>query len=111
MSTATTHIEIRNNRAGQARAYVGKSRTRVLDIYALSELHGDTPDGIAEAYPHLTMGEIHAALFYLAENRAEIIRQLEEEQAIVREYRALTGPGPLETLMSQDEPGSESLSP
>jgi uncharacterized protein (DUF433 family) len=91
-----THIEIRQNRAGQDRAYVTGTRTRVQDIYALAEIHGLTPDEVVEQLPHLTLGQVHAALSYYFDHRQQILNELREDEEFVRMMRLQTGPGPLE---------------
>lgn len=111
MSIAATHIEVRNNRAGQPRAYVVGSRTRVMDIYALVELQGATPSDLAEAFPHLSAVEIQAALAYLADHRDAIVCQFNEEEALVEKYRAAAPPGLLEKYLQQRHAGRDPLSP
>jgi uncharacterized protein (DUF433 family) len=91
-----THIEVRKNRAGQDRAHVAGTRTRVQDVYVLSEIHGLTPDQIVEQLPHLTLGQVHAALGYYFDHRERILTELREDEEFVRLMRAQTGPGPLE---------------
>jgi uncharacterized protein (DUF433 family) len=90
------HIEIRQNRAGQNRAYIAGTRTRVQDVYALAEIHGLTPDQIVEQLPHLTLGQVHAALSYFFDHREQILNELREDEDFVRMMRVQTGPGPLE---------------
>jgi uncharacterized protein (DUF433 family) len=94
-----THIEVRKNRAGQDRAHIVGTRTRVQDIYALSEIHGLTPDQIVEQLPHLTLGQVHAALGYYFDHREQILNELREDGEFVRAMRARTGPGPLEARL------------
>lgn len=95
-----THIEIRQNRAGQDRAYVAGTRTRVQDIYTLAEIHGLTPDQIVEQLPHLTLGQVHAALAYYFDHRQEIQSELREDEQFVEMLRRQTGPGPLEQRLN-----------
>ena len=91
-----THIEVRKNRAGQERAYIAGTRTRVQDIYALAEIHSLTPDQIVEQLPHLTLGQVHAALGFYFDHREQILNELREDEEFVRMMRVQTGPGPLE---------------
>jgi uncharacterized protein (DUF433 family) len=94
-----THIELRKNRAGQDRAYVGGTRVRVQDVYALAEIQGMTPDEIVRQLPHITLGQVHAALSYYFDHREEIIRELREDEEFARLVRAHLGPGPLEARL------------
>jgi uncharacterized protein (DUF433 family) len=99
-SEVATHIEVRQNRAGQDRAYVTGTRIRVQDVYALAEIHGLTPDEIVEQLPHLTLGQVHAALSYYFDNRERILNELREDEEFVQWLRAQAGPGPLEQRLS-----------
>jgi uncharacterized protein (DUF433 family) len=96
-----THIEVRQNRAGQERAYIAGTRTRVQDIYALAEIQGLTPDQIVEQLPHLTLGQVHAALSYYFDHRNQILNELREDEEFVQVMRAKTGPGPLEERLGK----------
>lgn len=91
-----THIEVRPNRAGQDRVYIAGTRTRVQDIYALAEMQGLSPDQIVEQLPHLTLGQVHAALSYYFDHCEQILNELREDEAFMRLMRSQTGPGPLE---------------
>jgi uncharacterized protein (DUF433 family) len=95
-----THIEIRKNGAEQDRAYVAGTRTRVQDIYGLAEIHGLSPDQIVEQLPHLTLGQVHAALAYYFDHRDAIQSELREDEQFVEMMRRQTGPGPLEQRLS-----------
>lgn len=99
-SDVATHIEIRANREGQARAYIAGTRVRVQDIYAFSETHGLSADQIVEQLPHLTLGQVYAALSYLFDHRAQILKEVHEDEDFVRLMREKTGPGPLEARLN-----------
>jgi uncharacterized protein (DUF433 family) len=96
-----THIELRKNRSGRDRAYIAGTRTRVQDVYALAEIHGLAPDQIVEQLPHLTLGQVHAALSYYFDHREQILNELREDEEFVRMMRAQTGPGPLEQRLGE----------
>ena len=101
MSTATvqpvaTHIELRPNRAGQPRAFIAGTRVRVQDIYAQAEIHGRSPEEIAQDLSHLTLGQVHAALSYYFDHRANILREIDEDRAFADSLRAVCGPSLLE---------------
>jgi len=59
---------------------------RVLDIVAAMLFHDQTPAEIAEAYA-LSLAQVHAALAYYYEHKAEIDADLREQVARGREYR------------------------
>ncbi len=82
-----THIELRPNHDGRLRAFIAGTRVRVQDIFAQAEIHGRTPDEIVGNLPHLTLGQVHAALSYLFDHRAEILREAQEDQTFVNELK------------------------
>jgi len=94
--TVATHIELRPNRAGQARAFIVGTRVRVQDIYAQAEIHGRSPEEIAQDLPHLTLGQVHAALSYYFDHRAEILREVEDDRTFADSLKAAGGPSLLE---------------
>ncbi|MGI8978017.1 MAG: DUF433 domain-containing protein [Pirellulaceae bacterium] len=96
IQTVATHIELRANRAGDARAFITGTRVRVQDIYVQAEIHGRTPEEIAQGLPHLTLGQVHAALSYYFDHRAEILREMDEDRAFVGALRVASGPSLLE---------------
>ena len=96
------HIELRSNRDGQDRAYVQGTRVRVQDIGGLAEIQGKTPDQIAEALPHLTLGQIHAALSYYFDHREAILTEMRQDQDFAEQLRASHGAGPLERRLKAE---------
>jgi uncharacterized protein (DUF433 family) len=96
-------IELRPNRSGTLRAYIAGTRVRVQDIYALSELHGKSPDEIVVALPHLSLFQVHFALAYYFQHRDDILREIHEDDDFVAAMKTKMGPGPLaEKLNSSD---------
>jgi uncharacterized protein (DUF433 family) len=94
--TDTKHVEIRTNRRGEDRAYIAGTRVRVRDIYAHSEIHGESPEEIVAALPNLTLAQVHAALSYYFENRETVLEEVRRDDEFVRLMRNKLGPGPLE---------------
>jgi len=85
--SVATHIELRDNREGKARAFIAGTRVRVQDIYAQVEVQGQSPEEVVEGLPHLTLGQVHAALSYLYDHREAILNELREDEAFVAEMR------------------------
>lgn len=105
--TDTKHIEIRKNRRGEDRTYIAGTRVRVRDIYAHSEIHGESPEEIVAALPHLTLAQVHAALSYYFEHREAILAEIRRDDEFVRLMRNKLGPGPLEQkLKGTDAPNA-----
>jgi uncharacterized protein (DUF433 family) len=75
---------------------IAGTRIRVLDVYAMYELGGKTPDEIVAAYPHISLAKVHSALAYYYSHMDEIRQSYRDEDRIVDELKAKLGPGPLE---------------
>lgn len=99
-----THIELRNNRSGQPRAYIIGTRVRVQDVSCMAEHEGYTPDQIVEALPHLTLAQVQAALDYYVGHRDAILQELREDEEFVREMRASMPPSLLESRLKLSRP-------
>jgi uncharacterized protein (DUF433 family) len=110
MATTTSHIELRPSRSGGLRAYIAGTRVRVQDVYALAEIQGRTPDEIVRSLPHLTLGQVHAALSYFFDHREEILAEIREDKEFVRQIRAATGAGPLESKLGAADDDGDSVS-
>lgn len=92
-NTVATHIDIRANRDGHDRAFIEGTRVRVQDVAMMAEVRGLTPDQIVDALPHLRLSQVHAALSYYFDHRAEIQSHLKEDKQLVEQLRQLQGPG------------------
>lgn len=79
------HIEIRPNRGGQPRAFIVGTRVRVQDIVCDSEGLGLTPDEIVANLPHITLGQVHAALSYYFDHQEEIRSAIRADEEFVLE--------------------------
>jgi uncharacterized protein (DUF433 family) len=91
-----THVEIRPNQQGHPRVFIAGTRVRVPDIYAQAEIHGHTPEEIVEGLPHLSLGQVHAALSYLYDHREEILNELREDAEFVEKLKSANGPSLLD---------------
>lgn len=104
------HIDIRPNRDGQPRAYIVGTRIRVQDVYFQSEVHGQTPDEIVDAFPHLTLAQVHAALAYYFDHQDEVQQEIREDEVFVESLKAKMGPGPLPEKLQGMEAAGDSVS-
>jgi uncharacterized protein (DUF433 family) len=91
-TTTKQHIESRPGVCGGRPCIVG-TRIRVQDIYVCHELQGMTPDQIVDAYPSITLADVHAALVYFWDHRDEIKQEIKDEAEQVRAMKAKAGPG------------------
>lgn len=79
---------------------IAGTRIRVWDVAVFAQA-GKSPDEILSDYPHLTLGDVHAALAFFYDNREEIERQANEDEAILAKLRVQMGPGPLEQKLAR----------
>src|SRR3989304_2430385 len=84
--TEKSHIECTPGVCG-GKPRIAGHRIRVQDIYICHELKGMTPDEILQAYPTITLADVHAALAYYWDHREEIEQAIREEDAFVEEFR------------------------
>jgi uncharacterized protein (DUF433 family) len=72
---------------------IAGTRIRVQDIVALHEFHGMSADEIVSGYPHITLGDVYAALAYYHDHREEIDHQIKDDEQFVEQFRRqyLTG--------------------
>ena len=87
------HIESLADKCG-GNPCVSGTRIRVWDVYISSEIEGKTPDEVVAAYPQLSLADVHAALAYYWDHKAEIDRQMKEADEFVARLKAAAGPGP-----------------
>ncbi|MGH7213243.1 MAG: DUF433 domain-containing protein [Tepidisphaeraceae bacterium] len=80
MTTAvvTPHIVIDEN----GRARIAGTRSTVANV-VMDTMNGLTPEAIHDAYPHLSMAQIHAALAYYYDHQPEMDAEIEQG---LREY-------------------------
>ena len=62
---------------------IAGTRIKVSLVATLSERNRLTPHEIVEAYPHLTLAQVHGALAYYWAHRDEIEHEIREEQNFV----------------------------
>jgi len=95
------HIELRPNRDGQMRAWIAGTRIRIEDIYVQADLRGKSPDEIVAVFPHLTLGQVHAALAYFFDNRESLLEEMQQDEEFARAMEAKQGPTRFSRLRDQ----------
>lgn len=73
-ATFTTQIEI----DGEGVAWIGGTRTKVVEVVLDKMAHGWSPEEIHFQHPHLSLAQIHAALTYYYENQPVIDEQIRQ---------------------------------
>jgi uncharacterized protein (DUF433 family) len=82
-----SHIECTPGTCG-GKPRIAGHRIRVQDIYVCHELKGLSPDEILQAYPTITLADVHAAMAYYWDHQEEIQRQMKEDEEFVDSLRA-----------------------
>jgi len=77
-SSGYAHIVKRPGYCG-GKAAIEKARIRVNNIASLLK-QGKAPEQMIEAYPHLTMAQVHGALVYYYDHTEEIDAEIERDQ-------------------------------
>jgi uncharacterized protein (DUF433 family) len=96
-----THIRVEEGPGG-AKALIGGHRIRVIDVAIWHEKLGMSPDEIVDRFPTITLADVHAALAYYWDHRAEIEQMITEERALDEEARR-HAPGLVQEKLRQRE--------
>jgi len=93
MSTMLDSMLTRSADVCGGRMRIGGTRITVHRVATLYK-QGETAEEIVQTYPHLSLGQVYAALAYYHANRAEIESELAQQDALYDELRnATTTPG------------------
>jgi len=82
----TQHIEITPGVVG-GKPRIAGHRIRVMDIVVWHEKRGFSPDEIVEMHPGISLADVHAALAYYFDHRAEIESDFQREADTVAEMK------------------------
>jgi len=69
------------------RTCIAGHRVRVLDIVIWHEHQGLTPDEIVSQIPSISLADVHAALAYYFDHRAEIQEEIRAERAQADQFQ------------------------
>jgi uncharacterized protein (DUF433 family) len=67
---------------------IAGTRIQVKDVALMHERMGMTPAQIVADYPHLGLADVHAALAYYHDHRAEIDAEIEADRSWYEEMKA-----------------------
>src|SRR5262249_32701898 len=81
------HIEKTPGVCG-GRACIAGHRIRVMDIAVLHEKRGLAAEEIAREYPGISLADVHAALTYFLDHRAEIEDEFRQDEQVVSKLLA-----------------------
>lgn len=109
-TVAIEHVEVRDSASGP-RAYIVGTRIRVEDVYVAHELRGWSPDRMVEAWPHVTLSQIHAALAHFYDHAEDIRERARAGREFAEEHARTAGPGLLAAKLQRLRPDADSVSP
>jgi uncharacterized protein (DUF433 family) len=90
-TAASTHVRIDDRGV----AWIDDTRTKVIEVALDQIAHGWSPEEIHFQHPHLSLGQIHAALGYYFDHKAEMDAEIQRGLACVDELRRQAGESPI----------------
>lgn len=82
-------------------ARIDETTVKVIDI-ALDHLaYGWSADAIHEQFPHLSLGQIHAALAYFYDHQVQFEAQIQEQEREISGCKDAIGDSPVQRRLRQ----------
>lgn len=78
----------------QGVAYVEGTTTKVSEVVLNKEWAGQTPEELQRDMPHLTLGQIYAALAHYHQHKEELDREIEDGDQLAEKLRKEAGKSP-----------------
>jgi uncharacterized protein (DUF433 family) len=75
--------------------WIEGTRTKIIEIALDQIAHGWSPEEIHFQHPHLSLGQIHAALGYYYDHKAEMDAELQQSLERVQRLRRESGESPI----------------
>ena len=86
-TVSTEHISKTPGICG-GKACIAGHRIRVMDIVAMHERRGMSPDEIVDQYPGITLADVYGALAYYFDHRDEVEAEFRHERETADRMRA-----------------------
>src|SRR5918996_493268 len=90
-TVADTHIRL----DGGGVAWIDDTTTKVVEVALDHIAHGWSAEEIHFQHPHLSLGQIHAALAYYHDHKAEFDAEIRQSLEHVEQLRAKAGESPI----------------
>jgi hypothetical protein len=68
---------------------------KVIELVMAQMAHGWSPEALHFQHPYLTLGQIHSALAYYWDHKAELDAEIERRWEWAEQVRQQAGPSPL----------------
>jgi len=75
-------------------ARIAGTRMKIVHLVMDQMAHGSTPEGLRDAFPPLTLSQIHAALTYYYDHKALLDAQIEQAANDAEALLSQAGPQP-----------------
>jgi len=75
-------------------AWIDDTNVKVIEVVLDKLAHGSSPEEMHFQFPHLSLGQIHAALAYYHDHRAAFDEQMARDEAEVSALRTAAGETP-----------------
>ncbi len=73
-------------------ARIAGTRMKVIHLVMDKMANNSTPDEMLASYPHLTLAQIHAAMTYYYDHKADLDSRIQEDFRLAEEMRAAAIP-------------------
>jgi uncharacterized protein (DUF433 family) len=90
-TTASAHIRLDD----RGIAWIDDTNTKVVEVALDQIAHGWSAEEIHFQHPHLSLGQVHAALGYYHDHKAELDAAIQQGLARVDEIRRQAGESPI----------------
>jgi uncharacterized protein (DUF433 family) len=90
-TVARTHIRVDDS----GLAWIDDTTTKVIEVALDQIAHGWSAEEIHFQHPHLSLGQIHAALAYYYDHKAELDTEIQRSLEGVEQLRAKAGESPI----------------
>ena len=87
-------------------AWVDETNTKVREVVLDVIAHGWSPKEINLNHPHLSLGQIHAALAYYYDHKKELDQEIDASLKRVEEMRKAAGTSPVQRKLEELRKGS-----
>jgi uncharacterized protein (DUF433 family) len=83
-------------------AYIEGTTVKVIEVVLHKEWTLETPEELQGDMPHLTLGQVYAALAYYHQHKEALDAEIERRRALVERMREEAGPSPVAARLRAD---------
>jgi uncharacterized protein (DUF433 family) len=87
MSAASAHQYAHVDYDARGVPVIAGTTMKVVELVMAQRAHGWSPEELSFQFPHLSMGQIHAALAYYWDNRERLDEDIEQRSSVATALR------------------------